>query len=155
MEFDVKFSSTEQNFDAQLVASDQSFCAEFGTLHTVIQPGATFIPSVSSDGVLSWTNDQGLENPAPVNVRGPVGPDGKTPVKGTDYFTETDKAEMVSAVIAELPVYSGEYEITPLTSSDIEMLTAKTFMDANVRIKKILYAEVQNNSGGITATIGE
>lgn len=154
MEFDVKFSSTEQNFDAQLVASDQSFCAEFGTLHTVIQPGATFIPSVSSDGVLSWTNDQGLENPAPVNVRGPAGAEGKTPVKGTDYFTETDKAEIVEAVIAELPIYSGEYEIIPLVSSDIEMLTGKKYMDANVKIRKIPYAETSNNTGGITVTIG-
>ena len=34
--------------------------------------------------------------------------DGKTPVKGKDYFTEADKSEMVSAVIAALPVYAGE-----------------------------------------------
>lgn len=31
-----------------------------------------------------------------------------TPVKGEDYFTEDDKAEMVSAVIAALPKYNGE-----------------------------------------------
>lgn len=35
--------------------------------------GATFTPSVSSDGVLSWTNDKGLENPAPVNIKGKDG----------------------------------------------------------------------------------
>ena len=35
--------------------------------------GATFAPSVSSDGVLSWTNDKGLENPAPVNIKGKDG----------------------------------------------------------------------------------
>ena len=34
--------------------------------------------------------------------------DGKTPVKGEDYFTEADKAEMVSAVISALPKYNGE-----------------------------------------------
>ena len=39
---------------------------------------------------------------------GKDGADGKTPVKGTDYFTEADKAEMVNAVIAALPVYNGE-----------------------------------------------
>ena len=33
---------------------------------------------------------------------------GKTPVKGKDYFTEADKAEMVAAVIEALPVYGGE-----------------------------------------------
>lgn len=30
--------------------------------------GTTFIPSISEDGVLSWTNDGGLENPVPVNL---------------------------------------------------------------------------------------
>lgn len=34
--------------------------------------------------------------------------DGKAPEKGIDYFTAADKAEMVNAVIAALPVYSGE-----------------------------------------------
>lgn len=35
--------------------------------------GATFTPSVSSTGDLSWTNDRGRDNPATVNVRGPDG----------------------------------------------------------------------------------
>lgn len=39
---------------------------------------------------------------------GADGKDGKTPVKGVDYWTEADKAEMVSDVIASLPVYNGE-----------------------------------------------
>ena len=41
---------------------------------------------------------------------GTDGKDGYTPVKGTDYFTETEKQEMVSRVIAALPVYNGEVE---------------------------------------------
>lgn len=35
--------------------------------------GATFIPSVSDDGVISWTNDGEKENPDPVNIMGPQG----------------------------------------------------------------------------------
>ena len=38
------------------------------------------------------------------------GEPGYTPVKGTDYYTEEDKAEMVSAVIDALPMYGGETE---------------------------------------------
>ena len=38
--------------------------------------GATFTPSVSTDGVLSWTNDGGKENPASVNIKGPAGEAG-------------------------------------------------------------------------------
>ena len=45
----------------------------------------------------------------PVNtINGKDGKDGKTPVKGTDYYTEADKAEMVAAVIDSLPLYNGE-----------------------------------------------
>lgn len=33
---------------------------------------------------------------------------GETPVKGTDYYTEADKEEMVAAVLAALPTYDGE-----------------------------------------------
>ena len=39
--------------------------------------------------------------------KGEKGADGKTPVKGTDYFTPAEKAEMVNAVIAALPKYAG------------------------------------------------
>ena len=38
--------------------------------------GATFTPAVSTAGVLSWTNDKGLANPASVNIMGPQGPQG-------------------------------------------------------------------------------
>ena len=32
---------------------------------------------------------------------------GYTPVKGVDYFTESDKTELVSAVLAALPAAEG------------------------------------------------
>lgn len=38
---------------------------------------------------------------------GKDGVDGKTPVKGTDYYTEADKTEMVNAVLAALPTWTG------------------------------------------------
>lgn len=40
------------------------------------EDGATFIPSVSEDGVISWSNDKGLPNPEPINIMGPQGPQG-------------------------------------------------------------------------------
>ena len=67
--------------------------------------GATFTPKVDAEGNLSWSNDGGLENPAVVNIQGPKGAEGqpgKTPVKGTDYFTDADKTDMVNAVIAAI-----------------------------------------------------
>lgn len=47
--------------------------------------GTTFTPSVSAAGVLSWTNDGGKANPAPVNLKGPqgeTGPQGPTGATG-------------------------------------------------------------------------
>ena len=35
-----------------------------------------FIPSVSSSGIISWTNKAGLENPPSVSIMGPQGPQG-------------------------------------------------------------------------------
>lgn len=38
--------------------------------------GTTFTPSVSSEGVISWTNDGDKANPEPVNIKGPKGDPG-------------------------------------------------------------------------------
>lgn len=38
---------------------------------------------------------------------GKDGTDGKTPIKGTDYFTASDKQEMVNSVLAALPTWNG------------------------------------------------
>ena len=51
------------------------------------------------------TGDTGPEGPQ--GPEGPAGADGKTPVKGTDYYTEADKAEMVDLVLAALPTWTG------------------------------------------------
>lgn len=40
------------------------------------ESGATFIPAVSSNGTISWSNDKGLQNPDPVNIKGPTGSPG-------------------------------------------------------------------------------
>lgn len=57
--------------------------------------GATFTPYVDSNGNLSWSNDKGLPNPQTVKIKGA---DGKTPKRGTDYWTDADKAEIQSYV---------------------------------------------------------
>lgn len=40
--------------------------------------------------------------------KGDPGQPGRTPVKGTDYYTESDVSEMVGRVVATLPKYRGE-----------------------------------------------
>lgn len=49
------------------------------------EDGTTFIPSVSAAGVISWTNNGGLDNPDSVNIMGPqgeAGPQGSTGPQG-------------------------------------------------------------------------
>lgn len=45
--------------------------------------GTTFTPSVSNEGVLSWTNDGDKQNPSPVSIKGPQGEPGVTPAAYT------------------------------------------------------------------------
>ena len=50
------------------------------------EDGATFIPSVSADGIISWTNDKDLPNPEPVNIKGAKGDKGdKGDTGATDF----------------------------------------------------------------------
>lgn len=44
--------------------------------------GFTFTPSVSEEGIISWENDGELENPAPVNIKGPQGEIGPQGIQG-------------------------------------------------------------------------
>ena len=53
----------------------------------------------------------------PQGPKGETGADGYTPVKGTDYFTDADKAEMVDAVIESLNM--GEYLQVVTTACEV------------------------------------
>lgn len=54
--------------------------------------GAVFTPAVSEAGVLSWTNNGGLNNPTSINIKGPQGETGKIGETGPqgDPFTYDD-----------------------------------------------------------------
>ncbi len=42
-----------------------------------------------------------------VKAEGSTGADGHTPIRGTDYYTEADKAEIIESVLAALPNAGG------------------------------------------------
>lgn len=66
------------------------------------ESGATFTPTVSESGDLSWSNDKGLHNPPTVNIKGAQGEQGETgeagytPQKNVDYFDGEDGVSIVS-----------------------------------------------------------
>lgn len=57
------------------------------------------------NGAVGARGEQGL--PGENGNDGEDGKDGYTPVKGTDYWTDADKEEMVSDVLAALPTWTG------------------------------------------------
>lgn len=85
-------------------------------------PGATGNPGMDGipcehkwDGtVLTVTSASGTTSadlrgaPGADGSPGKDGTDGKTPVRGEDYWSESDKAEIISSVLSSLPVYAGE-----------------------------------------------
>lgn len=52
-----------------------------------------------------WKNVGKIQGPAGAN-----GTDGKTPVRGKDYWTASDQQSIVNDVLASLPVYNGEVQ---------------------------------------------
>lgn len=61
--------------------------------------------------------------------------------------------DLPSADTTEYDVYDGSYQVTPKTVSQT-LVTANKLMQADVMVNEIPYAEVTNNSGGKTVTIG-
>lgn len=99
--------------------------------------GVTFIPSVSSDGVLSWTNDGDLENPSPVEIKGS---DGKSAyqIAVDNGFSGTEEEWLESlkgkdgsnedliageGIIIENNTISVATPIIPITQEDYDNLT--------------------------------
>lgn len=60
--------------------------------------GATFTPSVSENGDLSWTNNKGLENPTTVNIKGEKGDKGQKGDKG-DTGVGISKLEVIDGAL--------------------------------------------------------
>ena len=49
---------------------------------TNVVKGTTFTPSISAEGILSWTNDGKKDNPESVNIKGPKGEKGDQGIQG-------------------------------------------------------------------------
>ena len=87
--------------------------------------GATFTPSIDENGILSWTNDKGLTNPAPVNL----GITSRSAVLYAEQtLTDAQKAqarENIGAVSAEdLEAKQTFLPITERTGNDGDNYTA-------------------------------
>lgn len=76
--------------------------------------GTTFTPSVSAEGVISWTNDGGKENPSPVNIKGQQGDTWYVWIKWSaiEPTTDTDISDIPDEWMG---VYTGTSSTAPTT----------------------------------------
>lgn len=56
--------------------------------------GTTFTPSVSEDGIISWTNNGGLENPPPVKIMGKDGEAATIKIGTVETIENTEQASV-------------------------------------------------------------
>lgn len=58
--------------------------------------GITFVPEVSADGVLSWTNNgKDIPNPEPANIRGPQGIQGEPGITTDTYGFDVSNGNLI------------------------------------------------------------
>lgn len=118
------FTGTEQEFLASLkgVKGDGVYVDhidqsdEAGEVSTIwFTDGSSMRLINGIPGAKGERGDRGEQGPqglqGPQGDPGQNGLDGYSPVKGVDYFTSADKQEMVSAVLASLPLYDGSVTV--------------------------------------------
>lgn len=125
--------------------------------------GTTFTPSVSAAGVLSWTNDGGKANPAPVNIKGPqgepgpTGPQGETGPQGPtgatgpqgapgkDYtLTDADKTEIAAEAASAI---AGTSVPAPASAAVGQIVKVKA-VDAAGKITETEAVDMPTGGGG-------
>lgn len=105
--------------------------------------GVTFTPHLSADGVLSWTNDGGLANPDPVNIKGAPG------AKGDPGSDASVTAANIKVALGYMPADSEDIPTVPTT--DIAANTAARHSHSNKgvldKITGLLTASTVDNPG--------
>lgn len=83
----------------------------------------------------------------------------ENPIDGLPEVSAVDEGKILRVTngdwaVVELPVYSGDYAVTPKADESTTLPTAQKYMTQNVNVKKIPYYEVDNAAGGSTIYIG-
>lgn len=90
--------------------------------------GVTYTPHLNADGVLSWTNDGGLANPDPVNIKGAPGSKGDKGDKGDKGEPGSDAsvtAANIKAALGYTPADSEDIPTVPTELPNPKALTIK------------------------------
>ena len=132
--------------------------ADTTTATLIVTDGVTFTPSVSSAGVISWSNNGGEENPPSVSIKGNAGADGTSAYVWFKWASEqpTADADMGDVPDDWMGVYSGASATAPVHYTDyawyeIKGETGETGEDG-VSIGSVVW--LSNSSGSPQGTAG-
>ena len=103
--------------------------------------GVIYTPSVSGNAVLSWTNNGGLANPTPVNIKGPIGETGPA---------GQDGKSITVANVSETNESGGSNVVT---FSDNSTLSVKNGRDGKDGTSVAISNIEQSNAAGGTSKI--
>lgn len=122
--------------------------------------GTTFTPSVSAEGVISWTNDGGKTNPQPMNIKGPQGGDGTSPTVSVTDITGGHRVTITDANgTRSFDVMDGDdYTLTAADKAEIAQQAAEEVdvpvQDVQIGGTSILNQGVANVPIGSTSAPG-
>ncbi len=102
--------------------------------------GATFVPSVSTTGDISWSNDGGLTNPDTVSIKGPQGPQGPQGIQGP----KGDRGDPFSISKTYPGVYemNADYDNTEVKIGDMVLIST---VDVDDPDNAKLYVKTETN----------
>lgn len=103
-----KSGHTHTNKDVLDKLSDSNGKLQYNGSDVGLKGADGITPTIGTNG--NWyldTTDTGKPSRGEKGDKGDPGSDGYTPVKGTDYWTAADKAEIVADTLAALPTWTG------------------------------------------------
>lgn len=167
MKMNVTFSKLNQSFASSFSELNQSFISAFGEVQVISGGKAAVIEPLEVTENGEYTAPDGVDGYSPIVVSVPV-PEGYIQPEGTLEVTENGTHDVTTFAFVNVNVqadgggaddsnyefYEGSYIVTPSVSNQT-LDTANKLMKSDVIIEEIPYAEVGNNSGGKTVTIGK